>query len=227
MTNSLTATLRTNQGTIVVRLFPDQAPKTVRNFVELAEGSRDWTDPRTRKPSRASLYNGTIFHRVIPDFMIQGGDPLGTGTGGPGYQFGGRVPPGSVVQPALPAGHGQRGPRHERLPVLHHDRAHPVAERQAHHLRRGHRGQRRGGRHHPRGAGPQGPARPRTWCWSRSRSAAPRTRRNPRANQVRRLRSGRASSARPRGARTGSYLFPASGPGDLPVLQPVRASGLP
>src|SRR6202020_1511053 len=87
MTNSLTATLRTNQGTIVVRLFPDQAPKTVRNFVELAEGTRDWTDPRTRKPSRASLYNGTIFHRVIPDFMVQGGDPLGTGTGGPGYQF--------------------------------------------------------------------------------------------------------------------------------------------
>ncbi len=87
MTNSLTATLRTNQGTIVVRLFPDQAPKTVRNFVELAEGSRDWTDPRTRQPSRDSLYNGTIFHRVIPDFMIQGGDPLGTGTGGPGYQF--------------------------------------------------------------------------------------------------------------------------------------------
>lgn len=87
MTNSLTATLRTNQGTIVVRLFPDQAPKTVRNFVELAEGSRDWTDPQTRKPSRASLYNGTIFHRVIPDFMIQGGDPLGTGTGGPGYKF--------------------------------------------------------------------------------------------------------------------------------------------
>src|SRR5450631_1605178 len=87
MTNSLTATLWTNQGTIVVRLFPDQAPKTVRNFVELAEGSRDWTDPRTRKPSRASLYNGTIFHRVIPDFMIQGGDPMGTGMGGPGYQF--------------------------------------------------------------------------------------------------------------------------------------------
>ena len=73
MTNTLTATLRTNQGTIVVRLFPDQAPKTVRNFVELAEGTRDWTDPRTGQPSRESLYNGTIFHRVIPDFMIQGG----------------------------------------------------------------------------------------------------------------------------------------------------------
>ena len=93
MTNTLTATLRTNQGTIVVRLFPDQAPKTVRNFVELAEGTRDWTDPRTGKPSRESLYNGTIFHRVIPDFMIQGGDPLGTGTGGPGYQFGDEIHP--------------------------------------------------------------------------------------------------------------------------------------
>ncbi|HLQ56790.1 MAG TPA: peptidylprolyl isomerase [Streptosporangiaceae bacterium] len=86
MTNMLTATLRTNQGTVVVRLFPDHAPKTVRNFVDLAEGSREWTDPRTRQAG-GKLYNGTIFHRVIPDFMIQGGDPLGTGTGGPGYKF--------------------------------------------------------------------------------------------------------------------------------------------
>jgi peptidyl-prolyl cis-trans isomerase A (cyclophilin A) len=87
MTNTLTATLRTNRGDIVVRLFPDQAPKTVRNFVELAEGSREWTDPRTRQASKDKLYDGTIFHRVIPNFMIQGGDPLGTGTGGPGYKF--------------------------------------------------------------------------------------------------------------------------------------------
>jgi peptidyl-prolyl cis-trans isomerase A (cyclophilin A) len=87
MTNTQTATLRTNRGTVVVRLFPDQAPKTVRNFVELAEGSREWTDPATRQKSQAKLYDGTIFHRVIPDFMIQGGDPLGTGTGGPGYKF--------------------------------------------------------------------------------------------------------------------------------------------
>jgi peptidyl-prolyl cis-trans isomerase A (cyclophilin A) len=87
MTNTLTAKLRTNQGDIVIRLFPDHAPKTVRNFVELAEGSREWTDPSTRKPSKERLYDGTIFHRVIPDFMIQGGDPLGTGTGGPGYKF--------------------------------------------------------------------------------------------------------------------------------------------
>ena len=87
MTNTLTATLRTSQGDVVVRLFPDQAPKTVRNFVELAEGSREWTDPATSKASQERLYDGTIFHRVIPDFMIQGGDPLGTGTGGPGYKF--------------------------------------------------------------------------------------------------------------------------------------------
>ena len=85
---TLTATLKTSEGTIVLRLFPDHAPKTVSNFVELAEGSREWTDPQTRSSSTGKLYDGTIFHRVIPDFMIQGGDPLGTGTGGPGYQFG-------------------------------------------------------------------------------------------------------------------------------------------
>jgi peptidyl-prolyl cis-trans isomerase A (cyclophilin A) len=87
MTETLTATLQTNQGTIRLRLFPDHAPKTVRNFVDLAQGTRDWTDPRTRKSGRERLYDGTIFHRVIPQFMIQGGDPLGTGTGGPGYKF--------------------------------------------------------------------------------------------------------------------------------------------
>jgi peptidyl-prolyl cis-trans isomerase A (cyclophilin A) len=87
MTDTLTATLRTNRGDVVVRLFPDLAPKTVRNFIELAEGTREWTDPATRRASQDPLYDGTIFHRVIPDFMIQGGDPLGTGTGGPGYKF--------------------------------------------------------------------------------------------------------------------------------------------
>jgi len=93
MTNTLTATLRTSEGTVLVRLFPDQAPKTVRNFVDLAEGSREWTDPRTRQPTAARLYDGTIFHRVIPRFMIQGGDPLGTGTGGPGYRFADEIHP--------------------------------------------------------------------------------------------------------------------------------------
>jgi peptidyl-prolyl cis-trans isomerase A (cyclophilin A) len=87
MTETLTATLRTNQGQVVIRLFPDHAPKTVRNFVELAEGGRQWTDPGTGRATTDKLYDGTIFHRVIPNFMIQGGDPLGDGTGGPGYKF--------------------------------------------------------------------------------------------------------------------------------------------
>src|SRR5499427_3023940 len=93
MTETLTATLTTTQGTVTVRLFPDHAPKTVRNFVELAEGGREWTDPRTRATTKDKLYDGTIFHRVIAGFMIQGGDPLGTGTGGPGYQFGDEIHP--------------------------------------------------------------------------------------------------------------------------------------
>jgi peptidyl-prolyl cis-trans isomerase A (cyclophilin A) len=88
MTTTLTATLETSEGTIVLRLFPDHAPKTVSNFVELAEGSREWNNPETRQTTTEKLYDGTVFHRVIPDFMIQGGDPLGTGTGGPGYKFG-------------------------------------------------------------------------------------------------------------------------------------------
>jgi peptidyl-prolyl cis-trans isomerase A (cyclophilin A) len=81
------ATLETSKGPIRVRLFPDTAPKTVENFIGLATGSRPWLDPRSGAEQRRPLYDGTIFHRVIPDFMIQGGDPLGTGTGGPGYQF--------------------------------------------------------------------------------------------------------------------------------------------
>jgi peptidyl-prolyl cis-trans isomerase A (cyclophilin A) len=93
MTETLTATLATSQGTITVRLFPDHAPKTVRNFVELAEGGREWTDPRTGAVTKEKLYDGTIFHRVIPQFMIQAGDPLGTGTGGPGYKFADEIHP--------------------------------------------------------------------------------------------------------------------------------------
>ena len=87
MTQTLTATLVTNQGPVVIRLFPDHAPKTVRNFVELAEGGREWTDPRNGQKTTSKLYDGTVFHRVIPNFMIQGGDPLGSGRGGPGYKF--------------------------------------------------------------------------------------------------------------------------------------------
>jgi peptidyl-prolyl cis-trans isomerase A (cyclophilin A) len=81
------ATLKTSQGDIVVQLFEDKAPKTVANFVALATGAKEWTDPKTREKVKRPLYNGTVFHRVIPGFMIQGGDPLGNGTGGPGYRF--------------------------------------------------------------------------------------------------------------------------------------------
>jgi peptidyl-prolyl cis-trans isomerase A (cyclophilin A) len=81
------ATLHTTKGDIEVRLFPDHAPKTVANFVELAEGGKEWKDPRSGSKTTAKLYDGTVFHRVIEGFMIQGGDPLGSGRGGPGYQF--------------------------------------------------------------------------------------------------------------------------------------------
>lgn len=88
MAKDKTATIYTSAGNIKVKLFADKAPKTVDNFVGLATGKKEWTDPNTGKTMKGKpLYNGTIFHRVIPDFMIQGGDPLGTGTGGPGYQF--------------------------------------------------------------------------------------------------------------------------------------------
>src|SRR5438094_10014817 len=81
------AIFNTSEGTIVCRLFEKDAPKTVTNFTELAEGKREWTHPVSGKKTKDALYDGTIFHRVIPDFMIQGGDPLGTGMGGPGYNF--------------------------------------------------------------------------------------------------------------------------------------------
>ena len=87
MTTQNTATLHTSEGDIVIELFPNHAPKTVANFVELATGKREWIDPNTGEKSTANLYDGTVFHRVIAGFMIQGGDPLGTGTGGPGYRF--------------------------------------------------------------------------------------------------------------------------------------------
>ena len=80
-------TFVTSMGDIKVRLLSETAPKTVANFVALATGTKDWIDPRTRKGGTGSLYAGTVFHRVIPNFMIQGGDPLGSGTGGPGYTF--------------------------------------------------------------------------------------------------------------------------------------------
>ena len=83
----LYATLKTSMGDIVIQLYDDKAPKTVANFVGLASGTKEWTDSKTGEKMKKPLYNGTIFHRVIPGFMIQGGDPLGNGTGGPGFRF--------------------------------------------------------------------------------------------------------------------------------------------
>ena len=96
MGESIFATLHTNVGPIRLELFPNHAPKTVANFVGLAEGTKEYIDPRTGRPGQGPYYNGVIFHRVIPNFMIQGGDPTGTGTGGPGYSFNDEVNSGLV-----------------------------------------------------------------------------------------------------------------------------------
>jgi peptidyl-prolyl cis-trans isomerase A (cyclophilin A) len=77
----------TSEGKFTIQLFDQEAPRTVENFIGLAEGTKEWTDPRTGRKGNTPYYNGTIFHRVIDAFMIQGGDPLGQGTGGPGYKF--------------------------------------------------------------------------------------------------------------------------------------------
>ena len=129
MADELYATLHTTMGDIEVRLFPDHAPKTVANFVGLADGQQGVAEPAAPGSSRTDpLYSGTVFHRVIPNFMIQGGDPLGTGTGGPGYQFKDEFHPELAFDQALPAGDGERRPGHERLAVLHHRRADHLAE---------------------------------------------------------------------------------------------------
>ena len=94
------ATFHTSSGVIRARLFPSHAPQTVENFVGLATGAKVWTDPRSGEERKDALYAGTTFHRVIPGFMIQGGCPLGTGTGGPGYKFGDEVRGGPAFDKA-------------------------------------------------------------------------------------------------------------------------------
>lgn len=93
MDDFMQAIMHTSKGTIKITLFPDNAPETVANFVQLAKGSRTWIDPRTGEKTNNPLYDGVIFHRVIDGFMIQGGDPIGTGTGGPGYVFDDEIDP--------------------------------------------------------------------------------------------------------------------------------------
>ena len=77
----------TNRGTFKIKLFPDKAPKTVENFLGLAEGTKEWLDPKSGQKVKKRFYDGLVFHRVIKNFMLQGGDPLGNGTGGPGFRF--------------------------------------------------------------------------------------------------------------------------------------------
>jgi peptidyl-prolyl cis-trans isomerase A (cyclophilin A) len=95
------ATFETSAGKIGVKLLTARAPKTVANFVGLATGTKEWTHPKTGQKSKTPLYDGTVFHRVIPNFMIQGGDPLGTGTGDPGYRFEDEVHPDDMFRPGL------------------------------------------------------------------------------------------------------------------------------
>ena len=94
MGQQLFATFDTTMGSFEIQLYEDRAPKTVANFVGLAEGTKQWTDPRDGQAKNERFYDGLTFHRVIPDFMIQGGCPLGTGTGGPGYRFEDEFDPG-------------------------------------------------------------------------------------------------------------------------------------
>ncbi|MGH3424185.1 MAG: peptidylprolyl isomerase [Nocardioidaceae bacterium] len=127
------ATLKTNKGDIVIELFPNNAPKTVDNFVGLAEGTKEWTDPETGETSTKRFYDGLGFHRVIENFMLQGGCPLGTGTGGPGYQFGDEFHPDlSFDRPYLlamaNAGPGTNGSQFfiTTVPTPHLNRRHTI-----------------------------------------------------------------------------------------------------
>ena len=155
------ATFDTSEGTIVCRLFEQEAPITVKNFIELAEGTREWTDPRTSSKSKAPLYDGTIFHRVIPDFMIQGGDPTGTGMGGPGYQFQDETKgsPHKFDKPGKLA-MANSGPGTNGSQFFITVAADAVADRQSHHLRRSRRRPGRGRQNHQAPARPPGQAQP-------------------------------------------------------------------
>jgi peptidyl-prolyl cis-trans isomerase A (cyclophilin A) len=133
MADPIHVTFQTSAGDIVVKLLPEKAPKTVENFLGLAEGTREWTDPRSGKKVMTPLYDGTVFHRVIPDFMIQGGDPLGTGTGGPGYKFGDEIGPDNKFDRAGLLAMANAGPNTNgsqffitEVPTPHLNRGHTI-----------------------------------------------------------------------------------------------------
>ena len=132
----LTAKIETTLGTFTCELYEKQAPITVANFVGLARGVRPWKDPKTGQwVEKKPFYDGLIFHRVIPGFMIQGGDPLGVGTGNPGYRFEDEFSPELKFDKPGAARDGERRPGHERFAVLHHRGHAPAPDRPPHHLR--------------------------------------------------------------------------------------------
>jgi peptidyl-prolyl cis-trans isomerase A (cyclophilin A) len=134
----LLATLQTSKGDITIKLLPDHAPKTVQNFVGLAEGTKEWTDPQTgEKKNGARFYDGLGFHRVIDGFMIQGGCPLGTGTGSPGYEFDDEIHPDlqfdrpyllAMANAGIRGGHGTNGSQFflTVVPTPHLNRKHTI-----------------------------------------------------------------------------------------------------
>ncbi|MEU4196705.1 peptidylprolyl isomerase [Kribbella sp. NPDC026611] len=137
MAEELYATLQTSKGDVVLRLFPNHAPKTVQNFVGLAEGTQEWTDPKTGQPSNARFYDGLGFHRVIDGFMIQGGCPLGNGMGGPGYEFDDEIHPElqfdrpyllAMANAGIRGGHGTNGSQFfiTVVPTAHLNRKHTI-----------------------------------------------------------------------------------------------------
>jgi peptidyl-prolyl cis-trans isomerase A (cyclophilin A) len=133
MADEMYATFKTSMGDIVVKLLPERAPKTVDNFVGLVEGTLEWTDPRNGRKAKAPLYDGTVFHRVIPQFMIQGGDPLGTGTGGPGYRFADEIGPDNRFDKPGKLAMANAGPNTNgsqffitEAPTPHLDRGHTI-----------------------------------------------------------------------------------------------------
>ena len=134
---TLRAVSRPPRATSQIRLFDKEAPKTVANFVGLAEGTKEWRDPATGERQKAPFYDGVIFHRVINGFMIQGGDRLGQGTGGPGYNFADEFHPIAAPHQGRHAVDGQRRPEHQRQPVLHHARADAASRQPALGVRRG------------------------------------------------------------------------------------------
>ena len=138
------AIFETSQGNIVVRLLEKEAPKTVENFIGLAEGTKEFTDEKSGKKEKRNFYDGLNFHRVIPQFMIQGGCPEGPARGGPGYKFADEFHPSLKHSKSGKLSMANAGPGHQRQPVFHHRGAHALAGQQAHHIWRSGRGAGRG-----------------------------------------------------------------------------------